>query len=420
MTNFKNLEEVENYLTIYSNNQRLQKGPNKLNKTKRLMKLIGDPQKKLKIIHIAGTSGKTSTSSYLSKLLSLNNLKVGLSISPHMDILTERIQINNQPMPTKIFLTEFPIFLDLIKESKDEHGYFEILFAFALYYFHKIKVDYAVIETGVGGLLDPTNIMTNKNKLTIITDIGLDHTDLLGNTISKIAYQKAGIIHRANHLIIFQQSNTIMKVIADYLKRQEGYIHYARNIRLNNPAKILYNNLASYQQKNWMLAYNAFNYLAKRDKFKIQNKEAILKSLTYQISGRMDLVKLKDKKILFDGAHNNQKIRAFIKSFKKLYPDQKGVFLIAFKKDKDFKKIIDQIIPYASKIIITQFNFKQDYHILSIDPSVIQNYLITKGFNKSKIEVNHQKAFDELISDPNDLKVVTGSLYLVSQIRTLL
>jgi dihydrofolate synthase/folylpolyglutamate synthase len=419
MAEFKTLEEVEDYLTTYSNNQRLQSGPNKLNKTKRLMKLVENPQKKLRIIHVAGTSGKTSTASYLSKLLSLNNLSVGLTISPHLDILTERVQINNIPLPTKTFLKEFSIFLGIIKKSKDEYGYFEILFAFALYYFHKIKVDYVIVETGVGGLLDSTNVITNADKVVTITDIGLDHTNLLGNTISKIAYQKVGIMHHDNHLIMFKQSNIVMQVIESYSKQQGGYIHYAKYFRLNRKDKTLYSRLAYYQQKNWMLAYNVFNYLAKRDAFKIQNKEIISKSLKYQISGRMDLIELKNKKILLDGAHNNQKIRALLNSFKKLYPNQKAVFLVAFKKDKDFKKIINQMIPYASKIIITQFNFKWDYHILSVDPRTIQKFLIKRQFSNYSIQMDQKRAFQELLNDPNNLKIVTGSLYLISQIRAL-
>lgn len=418
MQKFNNLDQLEQYLTRYSNNQKLQKGPNKLNKTVQLMHLIGDPNLGLKIIHLAGTSGKTSTASYLSKLLSLSGFKVGLTISPHMDIITERVQINNKPLSTKIFLKEISIFLNLIKNSSLKFGYFEILFAFSLYYFKKIKADYVIVETGVGGLLDPTNVISDK--LAVITDIGLDHMEFLGNTISKIAFQKVGIVKTKNKLIMFQQSKTIMKVIQKRIAEKNAQLILAKKIPLDIKVLKSFKALPYYQQRNWMLALNVYSYLSSRDKFKTISNNLLLESFNYQIPGRMDQLDYLGQKIIFDGAHNPQKMRSFLTSFKKLYPNKKAVFLLAFKKDKNFSKMLDYLLPVAEQILLCSFNFKQDYHIYSVHPKEIQKYLNAKNFSKVTIFKDQKEALKRLSMYQDNLKIVTGSLYIVAQIRSII
>ena len=138
-----------------------------------LMALAGNPQDRLKTVHIAGTSGKTSTSYYIAALLGAAGKTVGLTVSPHVDSITERIQINGQPLPDAEFCQELETFLDIVKQAPQPPSYFELLYAFALWVFGRRHVDYAVIETGMGGLYDATNVATRADKVCVITDIGL-------------------------------------------------------------------------------------------------------------------------------------------------------------------------------------------------------------------------------------------------------
>lgn len=163
-----------------------------LNRAKDFLHLLGDPQEKLKIIHVAGTSGKGSTCYLISSLLESQGFKVGLHQSPHLTDVTERFQINNQNISKEDFVDYLNKIIPAIEKIK-HITYFEILVGLAFYIFNDKKVDYAVMETGLGGWYDGTNVVSRPDKLSVITKIGLDHTAILGETIEKIALQKAMI-----------------------------------------------------------------------------------------------------------------------------------------------------------------------------------------------------------------------------------
>ena len=153
---------------------------------KALMEHLGNPQNQLRVLHVAGTSGKTSTAYYCAALLKEAGKKVGLSVSPHVDTVNERLQINGQPMPEAEFCKVLSEFLDVVAESGIKPSYFELLVAMTYWEFARQKVDYAVIEVGLGGLRDGTNVIERADKVCLITDIGLDHTEILGHTLTKI------------------------------------------------------------------------------------------------------------------------------------------------------------------------------------------------------------------------------------------
>ncbi|MCA9326649.1 hypothetical protein KC976_03555, partial [Candidatus Saccharibacteria bacterium] len=159
-----------------------------------LMDHIGSPQEKIRVVHVAGTSGKTSTSYYAAALLRAAGLQVGLSVSPHVDQINERLQINGQPLSEAEFCQVLTEFLNAIKDAPVKPSYFELLTAMAFWEYARRGVDAAVMEVGLGGLLDATNVISRRDKICLITDIGLDHTEILGDTLVEIAQQKAGII----------------------------------------------------------------------------------------------------------------------------------------------------------------------------------------------------------------------------------
>ena len=187
--------------------------PYKLDNMRRLMTELGDPQNSYRVVHVAGTSGKTSTSYYVAALLGQTGKKVGLTVSPHVDEVNERLQVNLAPMPEVEFCSVLEEFLSVIEKSDIKPSYFELLVALAYWEFARQKVDYAVVEVGLGGLLDGTNVISRPDKVCVITDIGLDHTNVLGGDLTSIAYQKAGIITSHNPVFTYEQDQKVMQEI---------------------------------------------------------------------------------------------------------------------------------------------------------------------------------------------------------------
>lgn len=411
-----------------------------LERTKYLLHILGDPQDKIKIIHIAGTSGKGSTAYLTSILLKNHNLKVGLSISPHLLDIRERFQINNQLVNIKLFcqrLSEIIHYIDQVAKTKyGKPTYFEILVALAFYIFHKEKVDYAVMETGMGGLYDATNTVNRKDKLAVITRIGLDHTSVLGKTINKIAYQKAMIFQKGNITLSIDQRPQARKVIdivarnqqVTSLKYVEKEINYKniktsidkttfdwqfKNLKLNDLELGL---SGKYQVENCSLALAVAYILSQRDKFILDKKVVRTTLRSAQYHGRFETILLKNKKIIMDGAHNPQKMSAFINSLISLYPNQKFSFLIAFKKGKDYHNMLKYIIPVASKIIVTKFYVDtQDVINLSESPETIANILKKQDFKNDVVIKDLFQALKILLNQDNVL-VITGSLYLLAEV----
>jgi dihydrofolate synthase/folylpolyglutamate synthase len=384
-----------------------------------LMAFLGNPQDELKTIHIAGTSGKTSTSYYISNLLELSGKKIGLTVSPHIDTISERTQINNQPLSELEFCFELGLFLKLVDDSGVMPSYFELMYAFAIWLFAKYKVDYAVIETGVGGLFDATNIVTRPDKICVLTDIGFDHTHLLGNTIEAITKQKVGIVHPKNQLLMYIQDESVMSVVKSWTDNVGANLHSTSEQQQATTYGVgdEYNKLANYQQRNWLLAYFVYRFVAKRDDLIVLNKHQLIKSQLVKIPARMDVVKIGAKLIIYDGAHNYQKMDAFIASFKKKYKGIKPDILLAFKTGKDYTEALPLLQKIANRIIVTTFETNQDLPVKSSDPKIIASQLKKLGFTNVIIEPNMHLAYKKLIFSDNKLLVITGSFYLISQLR---
>ncbi len=449
----KNLKEAEKYLynTIY-----LQKFQGKLGleKTKELAKLLrqsyqeNDIWKHLdkknilnpKIIHIAGTSGKGSTAFILSSLLKNQGFKVGLNISPHLFDIRERFQINNKLISEKLFLKYLNDIIPIIEKIKstkyEAPTYFEILVILSLYIFDVEKVDYVILETGLGGMYDISNIV--ENKICILTKIDFDHMNILGKSLKEIAIQKAGIIKSKNLVISINQKKVIEKIIEEKAKKEKSSLYiikpkkpifFQNGIEFDFKFKdLILKNLilgmqGIYQIENCSLALTALHLISKRDNFKL-NKEQIKKTLkNLNFKGRMEIIKKNDRTIIIDAAHNSNKMKSFIFSVKELYPNQKFNFLIAFREIKDYKKMLKYILEIADKIFITQFSIDNlNFKNFSANPIYIKNQidaLISKSQNKSNISIEVIKdthtALKKSIHLSNKL-IITGSFYLISKI----
>lgn len=440
----KNYLQAINYLkTTIPDSKHRYPGTLGLERQTEILRLLDNPQNKIKTIHVAGTSGKGSTCFYLSSLLVSQGFKVGLTVSPHLVDIRERFQINNSLISQKDFVDYLnqiiPVINSVDHKKFGKPTYFEILIALAFYIFHQQKVDYMVVETGLGGLMDGSNTITSPDQVCIFTKFGLDHTSVLGKNITSIATQKAGIIHPHNPVFSIHQIKVARDVLLKQsiknqttvtyvspnknfknIKTKNGFLEYNFSDKNLNLKNLKLNSLGLYQVENSALALSVINFLSARDKFNLDTKKVYKTFSSVSFAGRMDIKILKNQQVVLDGAHNPQKMMALIKSLKKSFPGQKFVFLLAFKQRKDFSKMIKMIIPVASQITIAKFKVVSDYKIqLSQSHQSLEKIFSKLNFSNFKYIPDKSVALD-CVLNANQPAVVTGSLYLLSEIYPLL
>jgi len=415
---YESVEAIETVLQKHVAQVSKTSGDNQsLNRMWPLLEALNNPHKNLKVIHVAGTSGKTSTCYYLSALLYSSGFKIGTTVSPHIDSITERIQINGAPITKSEFCRYFSEFYSLVYGIVELISYFELMVAFELWVFVQENIDYAVLETGMGGLLDATNVVERQDKVAVITTIGYDHMHVLGDTLSQIASQKAGIIHNKNHVFIHGQSEDIMREIQARVQNVDATLHVEST--KDDITAYSDSNLADYQKINLSLAYSVCRFIASRDGFSIAPRfvNPVI------VPARMEIVSLLNgKTIIMDGAHNPQKMKAFVSSFQEMYPGKKVTVLLSLKVGKDSQETITELHPIIDTYLLTSFNTSQDLPAVAIDPALLKKQIQTTALGK-KIHIydDTKQAVDDLIQTKNDtIKVVTGSFYLIGQVRAYL
>lgn len=343
-----------------------------------LLRRLGNPERTGHVIHVAGTNGKGSTCRILQTLLMESGYKVGLFTSPHLVSINERIQINNDMISDEDFVRCF----EIIRQKFTIHpSFFEVVFAMAAVYFSMNNVDYAIYETGMGGLLDATNVV--KPELTIITSIGLDHMQYLGGTISEIAAQKAGIIKPGVPICYFKRDEEAADVIEETAAKKNAEIikvekcQYIINVLEDKTIDFSlhnryysYDNLkirrtSFYQVENACLAITAFTRLweahIKSDNTdKCTDMQQIIDKALMEFSwgGRMEEL---TEGIYVDGAHNAEAISAYVKSLEILYNDKDRILVFAAVCDKDYDTMIRLLCHNISykQIIVTSVDSKR-------------------------------------------------------------
>lgn len=391
----------------------------KFERMKYFMRLLGDPQNKIKVVHIAGTSGKGSTSYIMSALLHKLGHKVGLCVSPHLYDLRERTQIDNKLISEEKYCRYldaiYPFIEEMDASGQGVPSFFEISMALSFYAFWSERVDYAVMETGLGGRYDATNTAISPDKLCLITKIGYDHMDFLGDTIELIATEKAHIMQPGNISFSVPQMPEAEQVLLKVAKQKKAHLTF---IELKNDFRTSLQ--GEYQQENISLAVAGLYTLAKRDAFAYDG-DVIRKTLMkLSFAGRFQKIEKAGKTVILDGAHNPQKIEAFIGSLKKNYPDRKFDFLLAFKQGKHYDEMLPFIIPLARKITVTEFTISgQGMGGESEEAEDVVAAVNKLGLNNTKIVKDSQKALEEALESAEDILVVTGSLYLLSAVGTI-
>lgn len=397
-----------------------------LDKIRMLLDLLDNPQDKIQTIHIAGTNGKGSTAKMLASVLA-KKYKCGIFTSPYMEEITEEISINGIDITKKDFMAytdRIKVYVDRLDEEGHHVTYFEFITAIMFLYFYEEGVDVAVIEVGLGGIFDSTNVI-KKPLACLITSISMDHTNILGDTLGEIASNKAGIIKEGVPVYVYPQKDEAMNVIRDVAKIKNAKL----SVLNEDEIKIIKSDISGnefiykdhhiktslrgrHQILNASLALLALDGL--KDQFKLSQKDIEEGIFEAYNPGRVELIN-ENPRILVDGSHNKESIDALIESLGQFSYDK---LIIGFSVlgDKDHKYIIEKIGKLADKLVIT---------FIDDNPRALDTESIRKEAEEfvkdieilEKIEDAY--AYTKSSAGEDDLIVWCGSLYLVGKILTI-
>lgn len=364
------------------------------------------PHKSFKSIHIAGTNGKGSTSHLIASALQSSGYKVGLYTSPHLMDFRERIKINGNKIPHKEviqFIAEHKNYFELNRTS-----FFEMTVGMAFTYFKYAKVDYAVIEVGMGGRLDATNIVTPV--LSVITNIGLDHVEFLGTSRSKIASEKAGIIKKSIPVVIGEKDKETQSVFEEIANMNSALLIFNKPLDMEWETDLK----GGYQVKNIKTAYTALNELSDKRVDDNSIKQGFKNVISNTgIQGRWQVISEKPK-ILLDVGHNKEGISLIVQQLHELSYNKLHIVL-GFVKGKNVNKLIS-LFPKEALIYLSSPKIERAYTLERLKADLINNNLTIKYFESviESFQSAKSKAFQ------NDLVLVCGSTFVVAEVLSFL
>ncbi|MEW9082643.1 folylpolyglutamate synthase/dihydrofolate synthase family protein [Caldanaerobacter subterraneus] len=400
-----------------------------LENIRRLLGYMGNPEKNLKIIHVAGTNGKGSTSSFINSILKEAGYKVALYTSPYLEEFEERMKINGENISREklVYYVEYikPIIARMVREGYNHPTEFEVITAIAFKYFSDEEVDFVVLEVGLGGRFDATNAIFS-SLVSVITSIDYDHMDKLGNTLGNIAYEKAGIIKKKGVVVSFYQQEEALKVINDACEVREAYLTVLdkNNVVIkeqNSDFQVFdYKNfkdlkitlLGTHQIYNASLAVEVIQKLKNIYGYRIE-EEAIKRGLmNAKWPGRLEVMK-KRPYVVIDGAHNPQGMTVLKESLK-LFNYRRLILVIGMLKDKEVDKMLNIITPVADVIITTTPLSDRAYSAKDLASKISRNSV----FAVDQID----KAVNEALkmAGEEDMVLFCGSLYMIGHVRKLL
>ena len=404
--------KLENYLNSLFSLQRrgIKLG---LEHTKNLLKFFGNPHEKFLTIHVAGTNGKGSTCAYIERVLRYSGYKVGIYTSPHLFNFNERIRVDGLPISDK----EIVSFLDNSFKEINEIGstFFEVTTVMAFDYFNKKKVDIAVIETGLGGRLDATNVISPV--ISVITSISMDHTEILGDSIELIAKEKSGIIKEKTPLFVYQQDTEILDVF-----KKKAIFHNAeikiskapKNISVTSRGtQFTFNGqdytiplFGSHQACNAALAIDVVNHFDPKIKYDI-----IYNSLkTVFWPGRMQKIR---QKIFYDVSHNKEGMEKTLQTLKELYPDKDIHGLLCLKKDKDLISLKSVILKNFKTLFISE-----DQKGFLLKSNILEKELTKVNIKCSPVSSikNGSENLKNLVKNNSSVGLIFGSHYIAKEV----
>ncbi len=396
-----------------------------------ILKFLNSPQKNYHIVHVAGTNGKGSTATYIASILQKAGFKTGLYTSPHLSQFNERISIDSQMISNDQIVRAYQA-VDSVDIGKRKATFFEIATAMGFYHFSQENVDWAVIETGMGGRFDATNVAIPK--ISVITNLSLEHTDYLGNTIKALAWEKGGIIKQNIPVITGVSQSSGLKVLHEIAKeksadlyqykkdfsarkdpKQPTYTYTGLNQKFDQLTKPL---PGDHQKENLSLALAACELIFKKfkssDKRYNLNTDIIKKGLSIsKWPGRLEHI-MQDPLVIIDGAHNLQAAKVLGKYLSTRTKDKKLTLVLGILDDKPHEKMLKCLVPLAQNIIVTKATIDR-----SLDPNILKKAIqkITKTPVKVVETVTEAVTYALNISSPDDAVCIAGSLYVAGEAR---
>lgn len=387
---------------------------NDLSYIKRILSTLDNPQAKLKTIHVTGTNGKGSTSYYLSNLLQKAGFKTGLFVSPYIEEFNERIQLNSKNVSDQDLLEVANIIQNEIEKIQVQDPNFSLVtfeyeVAICFYYFAQQKVDYAVIEVGIGARHDKTNVIISE--VSLITSIGLDHEKIIGPTLSDIAYEKAGIIKQDRPVVLGKIPKDVQPIIKKIASENDSPVYELGKdftVKLYKH-QIIYHDekTLNFSYRPLVEAYDIAMAIKTIEILKVKLSDNMIKLAIdhTKIPGRYQILQI-DPMIVADGAHNIQAMKNLLNEVRNIKHNN-IYFLIAMMKDKDIKQVLSLF--KDEQVYLTTLNMpraanKNDFmHVIRQKYPYYDNYI--DAFKAIKHRINK-----------NDILVISGSFYLVSQI----
>ena len=389
-----------------------------------ILEAIGNPEKSFEKIHVGGTNGKGSVTKILSSALSLQCYRTGRYTSPHLHSITERFSVNERDVRMEDFLKISEEIWKKIEDKgvKKSFSFFDFTTAFAFEYFSRESVKIAVIEVGLGGRLDSTNVI--RPLVTIITNVSYDHMDYLGNSLQSIAKEKAGII-KENVPVVTGARGIPLRIIREVASEKKAPLHVlgedfsfekveeklmnykGEKKRLPN----LYVNLSGdHQLSNTSLALCALEIL---EDFGFPVEESKIREALSNVEwmGRLEVVKERPK-IILDGAHNVDGMRSLTDYIKKSFRKRRVICVFGVMKDKDYRGMAKLLSSWAKHVIVTKPSMER-----ALDVETLKN-VIPYAHGTETVKEALLKAKE--LSDEEDIIVVTGSLFTVGEARTLI
>ncbi len=388
-----------------------------------LLDRLDNPQNRLKFVHIAGTNGKGSTAAMISSVLTAAGYRTGLYTSPHLLRLNERFQIDGQEISNQDLNQILNQVIAVAGEIQPTE--FDLMTALGLCYFAQEGCDIVVLEVGLGGRLDATNIIPPP-EVAVVANIGLDHTAILGDSLAEIAREKAGILKSGTHAVLYHQENAVMEIVSAICHEKNIPLKITQPDKCQilkyktDGQKFLYQN----QQYEISLLgeHQILNALAVLDSIQIlQNRgwqiaeSAIKKGLKQaKWPGRLEILS-RNPDFIVDGGHNPQCLQALTESMKKLYPQKKFIFLMGILADKNTAEMISLISPLAKQVIA----------ITPDSPRALSACDLAEAFRNRNISATATDSVAEGIAlayqlaESEDIICALGSLYIVGEIRGL-
>lgn len=398
-----------------------------LERIAKLMELLGNPQKRLKFVHVAGTNGKGSTVAFMESVLTQAGYRVGMYTSPGLHSLNDRIRIGSKEIEdhrVAEIMDRIRWRIDeMISEGLDSPTEFEIITALAFEYFYQEETDIVLLEVGLGGRLDSTNVIETP-LLSVITPVDYDHMDILGNTLEEIAGEKAGILKAGTELILYPQRQEAERVIMQKADELEIPVHKVSFDQVQGKGQddytqqFLYDNeeykltiLGEHQVKNAVVAIEALNVL---DHIGMRIPHDALKKglLMAKWPGRFEILS-HDPMVVIDGAHNLQGVQVLRSNLLKYFRDRKVIFIMGVLKDKSYIEMIEEILPLAKSFVTITVD--SDRALSGEDLSEIIHDEGCEAIYCDRMPLAIEKALSMRAGD--EIICAFGSLYYIQEVR---